>query len=520
MTSKAPEVKPLGQAPGREIWPVRARRVLEDLGPTFIKLGQLLASRPDLVPKEVAGEFSKLLDEVPGFGLQQVRSQCISQLGALPEEIFAFFDYSPLASASIAQVHRAWLKSGHPVAVKIQRPGLRRVIEKDLSILRALESRLAHSPLGRVCNVPEIIHVYSRLIRRELDFTAEGLSMESFREIFAPYPEIVVPRVYWQYSGQEILTMDFIQGNTISAEELESGDSQRRKALARNLLRAVLIPFFKTGVFHADPHPGNVLFLPDQRLGLIDFGIVGRLDEDFRHQVAQLMLALEEGNVSEVVNITLILGLVEQKINRADLYQDIAEVMEKATSMNNGGINMGHLINGMVDISLGHGIKMPGSFFALGKAIVNAEGMAQRLDPSLNILEVARPLALEYLRERLQPNLSSMKLYQKSNSLLKTATKIPGHLAQVLENLAEGELKTVFVHRGLETFYSMLDVASTRLSLSLIIGSLMGGSALILHAELGPKIAGLSLVGLSGFMIAFGLGVWMVIGMIRHGRLK
>lgn len=493
------------------------RSIMEDLGPTFVKLGQLLSTRPDLVPLEWAKELARLQDKVEPFPPEKVREQIRFYFGAPPEEVFASFDYQPVAAASIAQVHRARLPDGHEVAVKIQRPGLRKLVEQDLSILRAWLPVLHQSFLGRILNPEEVVQVFARQIGHELDFYREAVTMAAFRRILT-LEEVVVPRVYWDYCRQGVLTMDFIEGARINDENALAGLGADRRYLARLVLKAVLVPFFRDGFFHADPHPGNVLFLPGPQVALLDFGIVGRLDRDFRYETARLMVALARRDVERLLEITLSLGVPTRPINRDRLYEDMAHLMEKVNSLG-PAITMAQLVNGMVEVSLEHGLRMPGAFFTLGKAVVTAEGLARRLDPDLNIMEVAAPAALDFLGEEVRPHFEGEKVYVGAAEAWRAFSRLPWNVARVIENLAEGRQSTVFIHRGLESLYRMLDVASRRLACGLVLAAGMAGSALILHAGLGPNWAGFSLVGLLGFVMSGLFAFWLVAGMMSGGPL-
>ncbi|MHB1125853.1 MAG: ABC1 kinase family protein [Bacillota bacterium] len=500
--------------------PSRVRMMLEDLGPTFIKLGQLLSIRPDLVPPEFAEEFSLLQDRTQSFGAAEVRKQCREAWGEDPEKIFAFFDYCPLASASVAQVHRANLSTGEDVVVKIQRPGLAKLVERDLAILDDIKGRLKRSLLGKVCDVEEVLDIFSRQMRRELDFVSEGLSIESFRELFGPESNVVIPRVFWAHTGKHILIMEYISGKTVYQVEKSCVSEQDKYIWAETVFRAVLIPFFRTGFFHGDPHPGNVLLLTDNKVALVDFGIVGRLDHEFRRQVAMLLLGLAERDVEAVVEATLKIGRVTREVDKSRLYEDMAELMDRVGGISHGNLTFGQLIRGMIDISLEHGLKMPGSFFILGRAVTASENIARRLCPNINMLEVVRPLAADYLKRRLQPRLEADRIYRQTAELVGMLSAIPRNFAQVLEKLARGDLTTIYVHRGLEPLYQTLDISSARMAISLIVVAMMGGSALIIHAGTRPLLGGVSMIGIAGFVLASFLGTWMVVGILRQGKLR
>lgn len=318
-------------------FPERLRFLLEDLGPTFIKLGQLMSTRPDLVPREYIVELEELQDNVEEFGREHVQKQFIKELGDLPENIFAEFEYEPVACASIGQVHRAVLDDDSLVAVKIQRPNLEEVVEKDLAILNDVAPILQNrTVLGQLCDVEEIIDVFARHIRREMDYQVEALNTETFYELFRKNEKIVVPKIYWDYTTKKILTMEFVTGHRIEAAEKEFFTSENRGIYAYNLYYSLFKPLFDKGIFHGDPHPGNILFQDDGRVVLIDFGIVGRFDATVRQQMGQLIVALAESNVNMVIELIMKTGRTTKTVNRQHFYEDVAEMVDKANGVNNG----------------------------------------------------------------------------------------------------------------------------------------------------------------------------------------
>jgi len=494
--------------------PQRVRLLFEELGPSFVKLGQMLSTRPDLIPKEYADELGELQDGVRSFSSAEVRNQIIKAWGEPPEKIFQSFIYLPVASASIAQVHRAVLPDGHEVAVKIRRPNLNKLVEKDLAVFGDLENLLQRSVLGQVCDVGEIYKIFSRQIRREMDFTVEALNMERFSDLFDE-ENIVVPKVHWDYTTEHILTMDWLEGEPLKSVINKYEGSQEGQRIGELILKTVLLPAFRQGIFHGDPHPGNIFILDHSKLGLVDFGITGRLNEEFRFTVAELMIGIRERDTCAVVDITKKLGIVTRKINEENLYQDISEMLDRTAGLSEA-ISFSKLINGMIEVSINHGIKLPGSFFLLGKAMLTAEGTARRFYPNLDVVKVARPLAVQYIREHLQPHFNREHFYRNSANIIKGLTAFPQDVARVIANLARGELMTIFVHRGLEPLYDKLDVVSSRLAISLIIVAMMISSALIILLDK----PGYLLFGLISFIIASILGVWMVIGLIRDGRIR
>ena len=501
--------------------PKRVRFLFEDLGPTFVKLGQLLSTRPDLVPREYVTELENLQDNVEEVSVEDIRRQFVKEVGSGPEKVFKYFNYRPLASASIGQVHEAVLPGGELAVVKIQRPHLHQVIARDLSILKSVAGILQHRTIvGQVCDVHEIIDVFERQIRRELDYNTEALNTESFYRIFAGDDRILVPRVFWDYSTEGVFTMEYLRGMRVE-ELIELGlpESLRRDYACR-VIKAVFCPLFERGIFHGDPHPGNVLFQEDGKVVLIDFGIVGRVDDGHRTSTAELMVALAERDVASVMEVIVNTGKVTRRINNEHFYEDVAEITEKANSVTSGGLELGRLINGMIKISVSHGIMVPDNLFILGKTVVLCENIARRISPDLDVAAVIKPLAVEQLKRTLQPVIDPGKVYKQLNSLMDVIFSLPRDLAGAVQNLARGETKITFYHRNLNWLYDMLDVASSRIAFSMIIAALIVGSTLIMHAGRGPLLWGYPLMGTLGFLFSGVLGIWVLISMLRSGRLK
>lgn len=501
--------------------PQQLRFLFEDLGPTFVKLGQLLSTRPDLIPREYVAELKNLQDNVEEVGAEDIRRQFTKEMGRPPEEVFKYFNYRPLASASIGQVHEALLPGGEQVVVKIQRPHLNQLIEGDLSILKSVANLLQNRTIiGQVCDVHEIIDVFERQIKRELDYNTEALNTEVFYRDFAGDDRVLVPKVFWDYSTSGVLTLEYLRG--IRVEELIGRDLPEdvRREYARHVILAVFRPLFEKGIFHGDPHPGNVLFQDECKVVFIDFGIVGRFDHSHRTSTAELMVALVERNVVGVMDVILNTGIVTKRINQQRFYEDVAEIVDKANSVTSGSLELGRLINGMIKISVAHGIKVPDNLFILGKTVVLCENITRRVSPELDIAELIKPLAVEHLKTMLQPNIDPGSLYKQVNSMLDILISLPRDLAKAVQALARGETRITFYHRNLNWLYDMLDVASSRISFSMIIAALIVGSTLIMHAGKGPQLWGYPLLGTVGFLFSGFLGIWVLIAMLRSGRLK
>lgn len=513
-----------GRSPGRNLrhtHPQRVRMVFEDLGPTFVKLGQLLSSRQDLVPSEYVEEFSLLQDNVDEVSEADIRAQFSKEMGKQPEEIFLNFSFKPLASASIGQVHEAVLPGGELVVVKVQRPNLIQLIEGDIRILKSFSGILQdRTVIGRVCNVDEIIEVFERQIHKELDYLTEAMNTEAFFREFVCDDKVVVPRIYSDYTTQEIITMEYVKGIRVEEFEEHSYSYEERARYAENMLAAVFRPLFEKGIFHGDPHPGNVLFQDDFRVVLIDFGIVGRFDRNHRRLVAELIVALSERDVPAVMNMILETGITTRRIHEHYFFEDVAEIVEKANGVTSGGMALGDLINGMIRISIDHGIKMPDSLFILGKTVMICENMARKICPELDLAEAIRPLAFEHLRDALRPGMYSGSLYRQISGAAEAMFGLPRDVCQAVRNLANNETRITFYHRNLNWLYDMIDISSSRISFGLILAAMIVGSAVIMHTGKGPLLWGYPVLGVLGFLFSGLLGVLVLVSLLRHGKIR
>lgn len=517
--------KRIGSAPVEAVRPCanpqRAKMVFEDLGPTFVKMGQLLSARPDLVPPEYVKEFSKLQDDVEEVSEADIRAQFLKEMGRQPEEVFLHFDFKPIASASIGQVHEAVLPGGEKVVVKVQRPNLLQLINGDIRILKNFSGLLQNrTVIGQVCDVDEIIEVFERQIHKELDYFTEALNTQAFYREFACDESVVVPKVFFEYSTGGILTMEYVSGIRVEEFDLNEYSLKERSRYAENMLRAIFRPMFEKGIFHGDPHPGNVLFQEDFRIVLIDFGIVGRFDRAHRRRVAELIVALAERDIPAVMNVILETGVTTRRIHEHYFFEDVAEIVEKANSVTSGGMALGELINGMITISINHGIKMPDNLFILGKTVMISENMARRICPELDIAEVVKPLALEYLKEALRPELYTGSLYKQLSVGAEALFTLPKDLCQAIRNLANNETRITFYHRNLNWMYDMLDISSSRITFGVILAALIVGSALIMHTGKGHLLWGYPVVGIIGFLSSGVLSIFILLYLLRHGRLR
>jgi ubiquinone biosynthesis protein len=492
----------------------RVRRALEELGPTFVKLGQILATRADLFPPEWIAEFGKLQDAAPAVPFEAIRAQLAEDLGDLPENIFTELDTTPLAAASLAQVHRAKLADGTPVALKVRRPGIRPVIEADLRLLaRLAEIVEAEAPDLRRYRPREVVRQFAHSLRRELDFSAEGRNAERIAASFVDQPEIVVPRIHWQWSGERLNVQDFIEGvpgRAVTA--LPQGYD--RRLLARRGARAVLRMVLEDGFFHADPHQGNVFYLPDNRLAFIDFGMVGRLPEARRYEVAELLHGLVDRDGGLVTQV--LLGWSDAaEADSVSLRADIDRFVDEYHGVPLRQLDFGAMLGDVVGILREHGLALPPDLALMIKAFITLEGLGRQLDPDFDIAGEAAPYLREVILAHHAPDAIARRGWRGLVSVADLLAGLPHDLARLLRIARRGSLKLEVDVPPLKAFGDQLDRAASRLTMGIVTAALIVGSSIALTVNRSDSV---SLIGLLGFVGAMLGGLWVLVSVWRGGR--
>lgn len=501
--------------------PERLRLVLEELGTTFIKLGQVLSTRPDLVGKEVAEELSKLQDEVPPFNFEDVKSVIENELEGPINEFFQDFEKTPIASASIAQVHRAWLIDGTEVAVKVQRLNLEEEIKKDTTLMRYLARQMDKRIKNvKYYNLPSIVDEFERVIENEMDFTQEARNLEKFRSMFEKDPQVYAPKVYRKFSTSQVLTMEFIHGTKIS-EILESDIEIDRRKIAEIGTESYFKMIFLNGFFHADPHPGNIFVMENNVLCFVDFGMIGHLDHEFMDNLAELFIYTINYDIKGMVNQMMYMRLIDDSVNIEELRFDLLNLLDRYYGAQIDDI--GGLINAfsMPEILIKHKIKLPKDFILLGRVITMAEDIGRKLDPTFNGIHLTQPLIKKIIKKKLSPlnilEYQTQYLFEIEH-LLKDLPQTMNRLVLRLEN---GKINMETDLKGLDKFSDRLETMTNRISLAVLISSVIIGSSLILQTNKGmpmPTI-GFSSVGLVIFLIGSIFALVLTISIIRKGRL-
>lgn len=492
--------------------PERLRQVLEELGPTFVKFGQILSLRSDLIPPSYTEEFSKLQDNVPPFPFEEVRDQIRIELGAEIEEIFSDFDPKPIASASLSQVHRGSLKDGTRVAVKVQRPRIRPLIESDIDLLYLL-ARIAER------NIPElgfyaprkVVREFERAVSRELDFTIEAANAERFRRNFNGSNEVYFPGVYNELSGKRILTMDFVDGIKITDTQSFGYDP---KLIARLGLKAVVEMVFRDGFFHADPHPGNVFVMEGNRLAYLDLGLVGRVREDVRDKMLQLLLAIIREDFEEVVRIFYKIGIKEDDVDMSEFRADVIDVCEKHFGKPLKYIELGAFIKDILEGSFRHRIRIPYEYALMCKALITMEGVGKKLDPEINIFKESHPYLVDIFKKRYNPNRITRDLTKTLITLTGIAQEAPPKIRGLLDSLESGRFKVRVEDPGAEKRTARWEKTVNRIILTVLTSTIVLVSLTLM--VLG-KSAWATFFSLLGFLLAGFLGLWTILSILRSG---
>jgi len=500
--------------------PQRLRMAMEELGPTFIKLGQVLSTRPDLIPKDYAQEFIRLQDKVPPVDIKAVQQQLFHQLGRPMEVLFAAFEPVPLAAASVGQVHRARLHSGEDVVVKIQRPGIATVIETDLDILMALAYLVEnHLPAGLVADPIAVVREFRRVIRRELDFTREARTIDRFAANFKDNETVIIPCVHWEVTAPGVLTMAYVDGIKVNAFDQLRAAGHDLRVIAQRGADAFLEQVLVHGLFHGDPHPGNIMVLPGDIICLLDFGMVGHIDETLRQQLADLILAIVSRDAEQIITHLIYSGNLTEDTDRRQLKRDLAEFIDDYYDTTLQGIDAGQLVSEFIEILQRHHIKFPADLILLAKALVAMEGVGRQLDPDFNIIDHLRPFLMRMMRQRFSPSFIGRETRHLGQAYFNLLKSLPTDLKEFVDRINRNKFKIDLEHRGLEKLISDIDKSSNRLSFSLLIGAIIVGSSLIMLTEKGPQLFGFPVLGLLGYTFAGFLGFWLAIAILRSGRM-
>ncbi|MBN1394597.1 MAG: phosphotransferase [Pirellulales bacterium] len=501
-----------GAAIARLPWETRLRMALAELGPTFIKLGQVLSTRPDLVGVTLAEEFQHLQANAPADPPKTVKKMVESELGKPLDQLFAHFEPEAMASASIGQVHRARLHSGEEAVVKVLHNDIEKKVSVDMDILAGLAVMAEMVPEFRNYRPQAIAAEFQRSMRRELDFGREQRNIQQFAHDFRNDPTVHIPRTYPELSSRRVLTMELLEGIKLSENGRLAEAHFDTDQLARRGAAVCLKMIFEHGFFHADPHPGNVLAMDGCRIGLLDFGMVGRIDERMHEQVAEMLVALSNLDAEHMTAMILRLGSAPANLDRSALALDVADFLSYYGGQSLDKFDLGGALNEMMEQVRRYRIMLPARIVMLLKALVTLEGTARLLNPKFNLVEMIRPYRRKLILQRFSPRRRLRKLHRLFSELEHLLDILPQGIADVLDQMQSGRFDIHLDHRGLEP-------SVNRLVLGLLSSSLFVGAALMLSFNVPPLMFGISSPGALAAVvsIALGLRLWRAIN--KSGRL-
>jgi len=498
------------------------REMLDELGPTFVKFGQLLSTRPDVLPPDIIAELRGLQDDVRPFPMSDVEKVIEEDLGLTIGQLFAEFDEQPIAAASIGQVHRATLPNGKQVAVKVQRPGAPRQIEADVALLyqaakiakervRALDFIDAH----------QLVDEFARSIRQELDYRLEARNADVFHRNFAGHPHVRVPRVFWTYTRSRVLTLEWIDGVQVADIDSEHWSLEDRRDLAYLMTETWMTMIFRHGFFHGDPHPANVLVLGNgDQIGLVDFGAVGKLTDDDISKLTRIFIDAAAENIEALPRRLAELGVRYPKEREEEFLAELREMYYRYYGASLAEIDPMQVIREAFQLIYSMNLRLPTRFLLLDKAIATLGSVGVDLYPEFNVFEVARPYARGLMMERFTPQRMANRARKESLRLGAMALELPYQIHDVLEEFRDGEIEIGFVHKGLDEFLNRLDVVFNRLVVAMIVaGGLIGSSLIGIFAKAGPHLLGINVISIIGFALSGLLGLWLLWGVVRSGRL-
>jgi ubiquinone biosynthesis protein len=500
---------------------VHLRDMLDELGPTFVKFGQLLSMRPDVVPPDIVVELRSLQDDVRPFPFAEVEQTIVAELGQPIERLFLEFDEKPIAAASIGQVHKATLPNGKSVAVKVQRPGAPRQIEADLALMYQA-ARIAQERVRALdfVNAHDLVDEFARSIRQELDYRLEARNAERFRHDFAGHPHVKVPKVYWSYSRSRVLTLEFLVGQQLADLDLETTPPERRRRLAEVIAEAWMTMIFRQGFFHADPHPANLLVLGPEQIGLVDFGQAGLLTDDDMTKATRLFIDVANENVDQLPRRLGELGVRFPRDREDEFRAELRDLYYRYYGVTLQEVDPIQVMREVFALIYSMNLKLPTRFVLLDKAVATLGSLTTELYPDFNVFEVAKPYARSLMLGRYTPGRVLSRARRESINLGRIAAELPYQVHDILDELRDGQIDVGFVHKGLDDVISKLDVVFNRLVVALIVtGGLIGSSLIGIFAETGPQIFGVHFLSVIGFLLSSILGAWLLFSVLRSGRL-
>ncbi len=499
---------------------VRFRKLLESLGPTFVKVGQFLSTRADIFPEKFVRELEKLQDEVAPVSYDEIIKQVEDSLGKSVGMVFKEFSKEPVAAASIAQVHKAILYDGRSVAVKVKRPKVESKIENDLSILIFLASTAEkYDQEAKNINALGIAEEFADQLHKELNFMLEATYIEKFGEYFADTEDLHIPKVFWEYTDYNVLTMEFIEGNPV--DDIES---HRKNNLDLVNISEIGVDFylkqvFEFGFFHADPHPGNILITKEGRMAILDFGIIGKVDNKLLEHLSAVFVGLINFDVESMVEEMVSFGLVNRNADLRRIKRDLIDIILPVYGKEIGDVNVAKVMDDIINMGRKHHFRFPTDYLLIFKTFSFLESTGRKLNPDFNFLDFAKPYAKKIILKKYTPDAIFNECKNISIGYSNIVKRFPADYKVLVDKLKEDDLSINFIHRNLDIMSKEMDRSANRLSFSIIIAAIVLSSSLFILADVGPKILDISFFGLFGFVIASFLGLGLAIGIFKSGKL-
>ncbi|HVT01745.1 MAG TPA: AarF/ABC1/UbiB kinase family protein [Thermoanaerobaculia bacterium] len=491
---------------------------LSEMGPTYVKFGQILSTRPDIVPPEYICELEELQDQVEPFSYAEVEAIVEKELNAKVSKAFGSFEQAPLAAASLGQVHRATLREGQEIVVKVQRPNIRETIEQDLDVFAEIAVFLeSHSAVAQKMSLTETVKEMRRTILTELNYTQEASVMENFRKSLAEYPEIVIPEVIHDYSTPRLLTTEYISGKKVSKlSPLELIDHDYAP-LATVLTRAYLKQICVDGFWHSDPHPGNV-FLRDGQLVLLDFGMVSRISREFQDQVIKLLLSVTENRGRDVAEVCMKVGSIQEGFDRNKFIKEISQLVTTYHDANLRDTNTGQLIFGVIGVATANEIQVPSELAMMAKTLLHLDGITRKLDPEFNPRETIRDYAESLVAKKVAQSFNPRNYYTSLMDLNELLIELPRRSRELLDQATTGRITLNIALTQADHFLKGIQAVANRITTGLVVAALIIGSALIMRIPTTFTIFGYPTLAILGFLAASAIGFYMVINALLQDR--
>jgi ubiquinone biosynthesis protein len=498
----------------------RLRSALNELGATFIKLGQALSTRPDLIPPEYIHELGKLQDEVSPIEFEKIEQVIRADLKCELNDVFAEFDRTPLASASIGQVYAATLKNGQKVVVKVRRPGVVKQIDQDLEIITNMAEWIsAHSPLGQLYDLPTLISEFSFRLRNELDYLKEGRNANIFRTNFKDDPAVYIPFICWDYTTPAVLTMERVSGIKINDVEAMRKAGINLRLVAENSGRFTLRQLFEFGFFHADPHPGNFFVLPDGSLAVVDFGMVGRLNKPMKDSLLKMIMAMAAGDAESLLDELMEIGISRNTINARSLMLELEHIFESYAGGRAQFLSATMVLNEILTMAFRFGLQMPGEFTMLARLSTINEGISMTLYPEFRMLDFAAPYVLRYWREERSPEKLIPRMASTAFEGLELSLSLPRRAARLLKQIERGQLEFNINYEGLRQFTNQMQKMTNRIAMAVILAAVivaLGIVTVIYHPASWQSFG--EYLFFFAFISSLGFGAWLLWSIWRSGR--